>query len=117
MRKPKKLSSEDLQHPKGQQKAWNGDVRQPRSSRFNGDAEFSDRGFMSRGVHSVTPPIASEPAPGSLRKPPSSIHYERPYSHLTDAQKVAYNRELRDNAPEVISLTDRQRKMTYGRGK
>lgn len=116
MRKPKKLSSEDLQHPKGQQKAWNGDVRQPRSSRFNGDAEFSDRGFMSRGVHSVTPPIATEPARGTLQSPPTSIRYEKPYSHLTDAQKALYNRSLRDNKPEVISLTNRQKKLTFGKG-
>lgn len=117
MKKPKKLTSKDLQHPKGEQKAWNGDTRKPRTSRWNGAPDMDDVGFMSRGVHSVTPPIASETPSRPLQSPPSSITYERPYSHLTDAQKVAYNKELRDNQPEVFSLTDRQRKMTYGRGK
>ena len=119
MKAPKKLSSKDLQHPKGEQKGWNGDTRKPRTSRWNGSPDMDDTGFMSRGVHSVTAPIltASERAPGTLRKPPSSVNYSRPYEHMTDVQKVAYNRELRDNKPEVISLTDRQKKLTFGKGK
>ncbi len=52
-----------------------------------------------------------------LKAPPSSLKYDRPYEHLTDSQKLAYNKGLRDNKPEIISLTDRQKKLTFGRGK
>ena len=111
---PKKLTSEDLQHPADKKSSFNGDKRRPQK----------EQGFMasraSQGLKTVegttTPTNKVQPS-RSFQRPPSSIRYERPYSHLTDRQKVLYNRELRDNAPEVISLTDRQRKMTYGRGK
>ncbi len=119
MKSPKKLSSEDLQHPKGQQKGWNGDTRKPRTSRWNGAPDMDDTGFMSRGVHSVTPPIptAPETTPGTIQSPPTSVAYGKPYDLLDDRQKALHNRSLRDNKPEVISLTNRQKKLTFGRGK
>ena len=112
MRTPKKLSSEDLQHPKAEVKGWNGDKRK-KGTRWNGDSDMEDTGFMSRGVHSVTPPINTETAPRALQQPPSSIAYERPYSHLTDGQKALYQQELKDNAPVVIELSKRQKKQTH----
>ena len=48
MKKPDQIRPEDLEHPKGLQKAWNGDMRKPRSDRWNGASDYEDRGFTER---------------------------------------------------------------------
>ena len=48
MKKPDQIRPEDLQHPKGLQKAWNGDMRKPRSNRWNGASDYEDSGFTER---------------------------------------------------------------------
>ena len=48
MKTPPKKSAKDLVHPKGTVKAWNGDTRSQRSSRWNGAPDHDDKGFASR---------------------------------------------------------------------
>ena len=50
MQKPEPIKPSDLQHPKGEVKAWNGDKRKPRSNRWTGSPDMDDKGFTSRGV-------------------------------------------------------------------
>ena len=58
--KPKPRKPSDLQHPKGTRKAWNGDKRKPRSTRWNGAPDYEDPGFATRGgcrvVEGTRPP-------------------------------------------------------------
>ena len=54
MKKPEPKQPSDLQHPKGDYVAWNGDVRRRGSTRWNGAADMEDQGFATRGLVTVT---------------------------------------------------------------
>ena len=92
MKKPDPKKASDLNHPKGQVRAWNGDLRPARSDRWNGASDMEDQGFDARrkarglsvteGTRKVDPKRV-KPASYLVRVP------EKPPSHseLTDSQQ------------------------------
>ncbi len=84
-------------------------------------AKRADRGgdFFGDRVELVTPtPKTTEVNTGrKLYAPPTSMKVCQPYGLMTDKQKFLHNQNLKNNKPEVISLTNRQTKMLWGRGK
>ncbi len=116
---PRKLTAADLKHSKGDIKAWNGDKRKPRSDRFNGGPDMEDKGFMSRGVHTVE----GTNAPSGVRQMPTksavhSIQGSAPtmtYSAgrgPSKAQQAADDRETHEAARKP--LTERQKRLKRG---
>ncbi len=85
----------------------------------NADKRATQGDYFGERVEVVTPtPKSTEVNTGRrLHAPPSSMKVCQPYGLMTDRQKALYNKSLRDNKPEVISLTDRQRRMTWRKGK
>ena len=53
--------------PETQYVAWNGDIRD-KPTRWNGDSDMEDQGFMSRGVTSVSVPPRTEEEDAKDRK-------------------------------------------------
>ena len=98
MKKPTQRKAADLQHPKGTYKAWNGDVRQRGSTRWNGAPAMEDQGFATRGLvtvtHATTPqePWKAKPVRtvGAVQPPSNGgrMHYERPLSLDTDTNRI-----------------------------
>lgn len=73
-------------------------------------SHFGDR------VHTVTSVPSTETDTGRpLQAAPVSYKPANIYSNFTDEQKLLYNQELKDNAPVVIDLSARQKKMTRGK--
>lgn len=117
MKRPEPRKPADLIHPKGDVKAWNGDTRKARSTRWNGAPDMEDTGFTSRGVtttEGTRPPSNVRPVtngknhPGAAApmvrdlKPTKDFHTFEPV--MRPAQRV-------NKAP----LTDKQKRMLKGR--
>lgn len=118
MQRPKKLRPDQLQHPKSngdvEYKRFNGETATRNKSTFGGGSRWGDQGFMSRGVHTVTPPISTETDTGRpLATPPTSLTPATPYSLFDDRQKRLHNQSLKDNEPQVFSITDRQSRLLH----
>lgn len=105
MQKPEPLKPSQLQHPKASTyKAWNGDERKKASTRWNGAPEMEDKGFASRGVHTV-----SRNLPQTNLKPMQSPRRAQPVpeGHVFDPM-------TRSSKPIPKPLTERQKRMKRG---
>ena len=122
MQRPKKLRHDQLHHPKSngdvEYKRFNSETATRNRSTFGGGRR-SDAGFTSRGVHTVTPPVVStEFVTGRpLQTPPTSLTPATPYSLFDDKQKRLHNQSLKDNEPEIFSITDRQSRLLHRHGR
>ncbi len=85
----------------------------------NADKRATQGDYFGERVEVVTPtPKPIEVDTGrKLYAPPTSMKVCQPYGLMTDRQKALHNQNLKDNKPEVISLTNRQTKMLWRRGK
>ncbi len=92
---------------------------------------------MSRGVHTVTPPIQEGPerAPEGPTTAPNSVRYIKPRHQMSDAEKAAQDASLTNNEAMVYSpyskprkrrtnddnpappLTDKQLRLVHRRGR
>ena len=101
---PEPLKPEHLQHPKGKVKAWNGEMRKPRSNRFNGEPDMEDRGFTTRGItvtHGSQPPSNVKPARGRPGMPAAPPRVE-----TTDE---VMSRALQSETPDPTSEVEKPR--------
>ena len=123
IRKPNKLKPEQLQHPKGEVRAWNGDLRKPRSNRWNGSPDMEDTGWISRGNVSVTegttPP--SNAGEGLKRSAPlcRTLDSSKPvmtYSPGRGPTRIEKAKDAREASEQAKKpLTDRQKRQLKGR--
>ena len=124
MKRPEPKKPSDLQHPKGTYKAWNGDSRKARSTRWTGSPEMDDKGFTSRGV-TVTEGTKPQSRSKLVEGPhmldgkivPGNIHRNtvREYKH-PDYNHEPYTSVHRPG-PDKASLpplSDRQKRMMRG---
>lgn len=98
MKRPPKLTKEQLEHPKADTYvAWNGDVRKKRSTRWNGSPDMEDRGFVERGLVTVTSknldPTPWNHKPGrihAVQPHPNGgrVNYSKPIGSMNDLEKV-----------------------------
>ena len=109
MKKPNKITPDDLQHPKGLVKAFNGDMRKPRSKkRWNGAPDYEDGGFTSRSVHTVSPnQPPSNPGKTPVVKAPPLTRGMVPMAYSPYSQPKKKDEVVEHPAP----LTDRQKKL------
>ena len=96
MKKPKKLTSADLRHPKEVER-----------SKFNGDVIRKEGSFNDR-VTLVTHNEIAAPKPGQRKLPPVARKIE-PYP-----EDHVFCRHRRMAVPEPKSLTDRQKRQLRG---
>ena len=114
MQKPEPLKPEALQHPnETTYKAWNGDERKKRSTRWNGASDMDDKGFTSRGVRTVEgtrPPSNVRPVTNGKKHPGAHAPMTRDLKPTQDPQ--VFEPVMRPRTPiNRAPLTDRQKKM------
>ncbi len=84
----------------------------------NADKRSSQGTYFGDRISVTTDTIIPEVDTGRALKPaPTTLNVCRQYGLMSDRQKFLYNQNLKNNKPEVISLSDRQRKMTWRKGK
>ena len=114
MQKPEPLKPEALEHPsETTYKAWNGDERKKRSTRWNGASDMEDKGFTSRGVtttEGTRKPSNVRPVTHGRNHPGAHAPMTRTMQPTQDPQ--VFQPVLRPSQPvNKAPLTDRQKKM------
>ena len=84
----------------------------------NADKRSELGNYYGDKVQLITGPIHTEVDTGrSLQPYPTTLNVCRQYGLMSDRQKELHNQGLKDNAPQVFSLTDRQRKQIHKKKK
>lgn len=115
MQLPEPRKPSDLQHPKGTVKAWNGEERKPRSTRWNGEPDYEDPGFATRGGCRV---VEGTRPPSGLKYPvasPGGPVEAPPMSRDLEPMQPLYDNLEPSSSPSNEPVADIEKPAVYQR--